>query len=171
MSGEKTWRASNIEGFLRALSAQAGVKCGLGSAADNDQRLAGRLAVVWTPREDSGQIRECTCGYDRLQVFYEFSLLYDVHMRGSDMLGAIAMMRRISNAMVAIGATSPGVEFTDTFSVGESKVANEPGSVIIWPIRVWEPLVYAEYIDGHITTVTSAVNVTDSEDNVTGTVP
>jgi hypothetical protein len=164
-------RGPNVSTWLKGVAAQAGFACEMGRpGVALDGELAGAAATVWVPIDDSGKMRPCTTLYEGLQVYWETSLEYTVNIRAIDLWGARTMMTRLINAMVNLGNSAPGVEYGDTFKIVMGK-PDESGCLIQWPVRVWEPVVHEEYVQGHIETTATTVEATDQLDVAAGSIP
>ena len=165
MSGATAFRCSNISAFVSAVAGEM-VEPGRVGAAE-DSRLDQPPRVVWVPVERSGLIRECvnTERYGALQVYRERSTQWAIHLRGKDEAEARTLEAKFFNALFALGASEPAVEIAD----GDERpgsVAAEQGYLIIWRIRVWEPLVVERYVQGHIETSSIGVAVNDASNTI-----
>jgi hypothetical protein len=153
--------------FLAALGGEMGIANALGAAEDN--RLTQPRRVDWVPTDKSLQHRECTdqsLYADRGRVFYERSLEYEARLRGQDEAEARDLETRLFRALVDLNATRGSVDIGDgDFQPGST--AAEQGSLITWRVRVWEPVWYELYLQGHIATTTVGVEVA----NGGGTIP
>lgn len=168
----EAWANSNIALFLKDVQAQSGVQCDIGKAGDPKAlERAGASLCMWLPDETSGKIRECTALHSGVLAYFETSLLWNVCVRGSDARGAFRLLGRLMNALIAVRASKPGVEWTDGFRVNPANIATERGFLIVWPIRIWEPVIYEEYLQGHIETTATSVDIVDQFNEPAGSVP
>ncbi len=165
MSGSSAFRCSNITGFVSAVAGEMQEPARVGAAEDS--RLDQPPRVIWVADERSGRIRECTNrnGYGALVVYRERSTQWAVHLRGLDEGAARTLEAKLFNALFTLGASEPAVEIID----GDERpgsVAAEQGYLIVWRLRVWEPLVVESYVQGHIATSSVGVQVTDSDNTI-----
>lgn len=163
----KVWEGSNLEALLRALGGEAGIQMLLGAAEDS--RLDQPERIVWVPVDRSGKIRECVNRelYIDGVVYWETSFAYDVMIRGINLAWCKGLEARTLNALLTLGASKPSVDIEDgSFQPGS--VAAEQGALISWRLRVWEPVYYSRYMQGHVETVAIGVNVDGSDNQVPG---
>lgn len=168
MSGATAHRSpNNIGAFLAALGGEMGSLNELGKAEDD--RLAQPARVLWVPVPRSGRLRECTVLYEDGRVFWERSFAYDVKLRGLDESAALVLEESLLNALVTLGATSPAVEIEDG-DLDPFSVAAEQGFLIAWRIRVWGPIYYERFRQGHIETTATTIETTDQLGNPAGSI-
>jgi hypothetical protein len=161
------WRRSNMAAFLTALGGEMGIQNALGAAEDN--RLTQPRRVDWVPVERSGEQRECTdksLYQEHGLVFFERSFEYEVRLRGQDEAEARDLETKLSNGLVRLNATRGTVDIGQgDFQPGST--AAEQGALITWRLRVWEPIWFELYQQGHIATTSINVEIA----NGGGTVP
>ncbi len=168
MSGATAWRGSNMAAFLARVAGEAGVPCELGHG--EDARLTQPDRITWEPVERSGRVRECVVLYEDMTVIWERSMEYDVRLRGIDERAARELETSLFNAFVTLGHTPPALEISDG-DIGPFSTAAEQGALIVWRIRVWEPIPYARLRQGHIATTTTGVAVKDQQNVIVGGIP
>lgn len=174
MSGASMWRGgSSIQNALDAVGDAMAVKNEIGRAEDS--RLAQPDRIIWVDQPNTRKIRPCTAGTHYyaagLEVFYEVSNVYEVHIRSMDVVGAESLERRLVNELIALGLWSPGLEVGDGSLDSNKNVAAEQGALIRWMIRLWTPLVYQTMGTAEITEIDVGVTMVDSAGNETGEVP
>jgi len=165
MSGATAFRCSNISAFVGAVAGEMREPGRVGAAEDS--RLDQPPRVIWVADERSSRIRECVNRerYAPMVVYRERSTQWAVHLRGQDEAAARTLEAKLFNALFTLGASEPAVEIND----GDERpgsVAAEQGYLIIWRLRVWEPLVVESYVQGHIATAGVAVLVSDSDNTI-----
>lgn len=165
MSGATAFRCSNISAFVSAVAGEMGEPGRVGAAEDS--RLDQPPRVLWVADERSSRIRECVNRerYLPMVVYRERSTQWAVHLRGQDEAAARTLEAKLFNALFALGASEPAVEIAD----GDERpgsVAAEQGYLIVWRLRVWEPLVVESYVQGHVTTSSVGVQVSNSDNNI-----
>jgi hypothetical protein len=164
----------SVKNALDAVGDVMGIRNELGRA--DDSRLAQPERIIWVDLPNTRKIRECTASthyYEAgLDVPYEVSNLYDVHLRSIDVLGCEAIETRLMNALMDLGLWAPGTEWNDSGSLDSNKnVAAEQGALIRWPIRIWTPMVRTVYATATVTSVGVGVVAVDSAGNETGALP
>jgi len=169
VSGAIAYLGSTMAAFLKTLGGEMGLVIELGKAEDD--RLKQPARVTWVPVKNSGQVRECADpgSYPDGRVIWERSNAWTVNLRGKDEADARYLEQLLFNGLVTIGATSVTTDITSG-DVDPFSVVAEQGYLIAWQVRVWEPIYYERFTQGHIETTVTSVDVTDSLGNEAGSI-
>lgn len=156
---------ANIKAIVGRVAGEMGHPGLIGAAEDS--RLDQPSRVVWVPVERTRMIRECTTLYSDGVVYYERSNQWDVHLRGMDEAATETLETLLFNALVTLGMTMPAVEISEG-DIRPGSVAAEQGCLIVWRLRIWEPIYYSRYVQAHIETATIGVEVNDASNSIPG---